>query len=92
MAARLHDIGKIGVPDYVLEKPASLTKDELKLVKAHPQIGESIIRSSQNLDLILPGILYHHERYDGAGYPSGLSKDEIPLFARIIAVADAFDA
>lgn len=92
MAARLHDIGKIGVPDCVLEKPASLTEDELKLVKTHPQVGVSIIRGSQNLDLILPGILYHHERYDGTGYPSGLAQEEIPLFARIIAVADAFDA
>lgn len=91
-ASLLHDVGKIGVPDYVLNKPSTLTGDEMKFVRAHPSIGEAIVRDSHNLDAILPGILYHHERYDGSGYPEGLAGEEIPLLARIIAVADAFDA
>ena len=91
-AGLLHDVGKIGIPDYVLNKPSSLTKEEAEIIRTHPAMGESIIRKSRNLDAVLPAILHHHERYDGKGYPSGLAGKDIPLLARIIGVADAFDA
>ena len=92
MAGLLHDVGKIGIPDYVLNKPSSLSKEEMGIIRTHPALGESIIKNSHNLDAVLPAILYHHERYDGKGYPAGLAGKDIPLLARIIAVADAFDA
>ncbi|MEJ5347431.1 MAG: HD domain-containing phosphohydrolase [Desulfosoma sp.] len=88
----LHDIGKIGMPDEILNKPGALTGEEYEVVKKHPVIGESIIK-----DLGLGAeeraiIRHHHERWDGSGYPDGLAGEEIPLLARIVAVADAFDA
>ena len=92
LASLLHDVGKIGVPDRVLNKPSSLTGEETEVIRTHPAVGEAIVRNSRNLDEILPGILYHHEFYDGQGYPSGLSGEEIPLLARIISVADSYDA
>ena len=92
MAGLLHDVGKIGVPDHVLNKAGRLDKEEMEIIRTHPAVGEAIVRKSYNLEAILPGILYHHEHYDGSGYPEGLSGDNIPLIARIIAVADAFDA
>ena len=91
-AGLLHDVGKIGIPDYVLNKPSSLTKEEAEIIRTHPAMGESIIRNSRSLDAVLPAILHHHERYDGKGYPAGLAGKDIPLLARIIAVADSFDA
>ncbi|HET6454286.1 MAG TPA: diguanylate cyclase [Armatimonadota bacterium] len=91
-AGLLHDVGKIGIPDYVLNKPSSLTKEEAGIIRTHPAMGESIIRKSRNLDAVLPAILHHHERYDGKGYPARLAGKDIPLLARIIGVADAFDA
>lgn len=91
-AALLHDVGKIGVPDSVLNKPGALTDDEMELIRTHSAMGEAIVRNSRNLDDIIPGIVYHHERYDGKGYPHGLSGEDIPLLARIISVADTFDA
>ena len=91
-ASLLHDVGKIGVPDNVLNKPTTLTQDEMELVRMHPAVGEAIVRDSRNLDATLPAILYHHEYYNGKGYPYGLIGDQIPLLARIISVADAFDA
>jgi putative nucleotidyltransferase with HDIG domain len=88
----LHDIGKIGVIEALLEKPAQLDDDEFPPLRLHPEKGVGILAPIGQLRGVLPGILYHHERYDGAGYPAGLKGEEIPLEARIITVADAFDA
>lgn len=88
----LHDIGKIGVPDNVLLKPGRLTQEETAIIQHHPEIGCRILKSLAKLSFTLPGVLHHHERWDGKGYPHGLKGEEIPLMARILAVADAFDA
>jgi HD-GYP domain-containing protein (c-di-GMP phosphodiesterase class II) len=92
IAGIVHDVGKIGVPESVLCKPGRLTDDEFERIKQHPEIGFRILEGIPGLQDILPGVLHHHERYDGRGYPHGLAGDEIPLLARIIAVADTFDA
>lgn len=92
IAALLHDIGKIGMPDAILTNPGELSTEQRDIVRSHPSVGEKIVRQVPQLQRILPGILYHHERYDGKGYPSGLSGEKIPLIARIVCVADAFDA
>ena len=91
-AARLHDIGKIGVPDALLFQASPLTADDIKWVQAHVRIGVEILASISTLDGVLPGVRSHHERWDGSGYPEGLKGAAIPLAARIIAVADTFDA
>jgi hypothetical protein len=88
----LHDVGKIGVPEAVLCKPGRLTDDEFEAIKRHPQIGYDILKDIPSLEDILPGVLHHHERYDGRGYPHGLAGEDIPFMARIIGVADTFDA
>lgn len=90
IAGLLHDVGKIGVPDSVLNKEGRLTKDEFDIMKTHPVLGYNILANVEELKDILPYVLYHHERPDGTGYPNGLRKDEIPLGARIIGVVDAF--
>ena len=92
MAALLHDIGKIGVPDSVLLKPGRLSDEEFAVMATHPDTGARILASVKTLAGILPGIRHHHERHDGKGYPDGLAGDRIPLSARIIALADAYDA
>ncbi len=92
LAAKLHDIGKIGVPDLILNKPGALTEEEFDVVKQHPVIGERILAPIIRNINILASIRSHHERIDGRGYPDGLSKDGIPLLARVLAVADCFDA
>ena len=92
IAALLHDIGKLGIPDRILKKADGLDEREWEAIKDHPVIGVDILRHSQHFGPILPIILHHHERYDGGGYPSGLKGDQIPLEARILAVADAYDA
>jgi hypothetical protein len=92
VAGILHDVGKIGMPDNVLLKPDSLTVEEFAVIKQHPEIGYRIIEQLGKLHFTLPGILYHHERWDGTGYPHGLGGEDIPLMARILAVADSFDA
>ena len=92
MAGLLHDIGKIGVPDEVLLKPGKLTDEEFALIKRHPTIGHSIMKHVPQLQYVLPGVLHHHESLNGRGYPFGLKGDEIPLEARILAVADSYDA
>ncbi|MDO8587493.1 MAG: diguanylate cyclase [Armatimonadota bacterium] len=92
IAALLHDVGKIGMPDTILKNPGALSAEQRQIVRDHPSVGESIVKQVPQLQKILPGILYHHERYDGAGYPCGLLGDHIPLLARIICVADSFDA
>lgn len=90
--ALLHDIGKINIPDSILNKPAELTDKEMDVVKTHTTNGASILKDFNSVPCIIEGAKYHHERYDGSGYPEGLSGDKIPLVARIIGVADAFDA
>jgi len=92
MTGTLHDVGKIGVPDHVLHKDGKLTDEEFEMVKLHPELGEKIVSQIATLGDTLPGIRHHHERYDGGGYPDGLAGDDIPLIARILAVADTFDA
>ena len=92
ISALLHDVGKIGVDDRVLKKPGKLTDEEFDLMKQHPSKGANIMRPVAQLKDMLPGIELHHERMDGGGYPYGLAGDEIPMMARIIAVADTFDA
>jgi len=91
-AALLHDIGKIGVSDRLLKKSAALTPDEWDLVRAHPNLGVSIIKHIDSLRGCLAAVQYHHENYDGTGYPAGLNGENIPLDARIMAIADAYDA
>ena len=91
-AGTLHDVGKLGVPTAVLQKAGKLTDDEFDAIKTHPVRGHEIVREIEFLDEALEGIYHHHERIDGRGYPTGLSGAEIPEFARIIAVADAFDS
>ncbi len=88
----LHDVGKIGVPDEVINKPSKLTEEEFDLIKRHPVIGNSILGSIKERPKLATGARWHHERYDGKGYPDGISGEQIPEEARIIAVADAYDA
>lgn len=92
LAGLLHDIGKIGVSEAVLRKRGRLTDEEMAVIQAHPRIGASILSEIRQMDEIMPGVLGHHERVDGRGYPQGLKGDDIPLIARIISLADAFDA
>ncbi|HOT01304.1 MAG TPA: HD-GYP domain-containing protein, partial [Acidobacteriota bacterium] len=92
IAALLHDVGKIGISDSILQKPGILTEAEYAVMKQHPELGGNIMSQIQQLKHIIPGMRYHHESLDGSGYPRGLKGDEIPLAARIIGVADAFDA
>lgn len=89
--ALMHDIGKIGIPDSILKKADKLTKEEMDIVKTHPRIGGDILKECTALEGISEGAQYHHERYDGTGYCQGLKGEEIPLIARIIGVADAYD-
>ena len=91
-AALLHDIGKIGIPDKVLNKKGKLSEEDWKTIKAHPKLGATIIRNIPHLVPCVNSILYHHERWDGDGYPEGLKGEEIPIEARILAIADSFEA
>ncbi len=88
----LHDIGKIGIPDVILLKPGPLTDEEWQIMRQHPEIGARIVANVPFLSDVIPIIRGHHERWDGSGYPQGLRGEQIPLLARIFAVADAFDA
>ncbi len=92
IAGLVHDVGKIGVPESVLCKPGPLTEAEFGLIKLHPQIGARILRDIKQMGDLIPGVLHHHERWDGRGYPHGLKGDAIPLFGRLIGLADSFDA
>jgi diguanylate cyclase (GGDEF)-like protein len=92
VAALLHDVGKIAVPEEILEKPSALTSSEWRTVVQHPRIGQVILEQAAALKDAVPIILHHHERYAGHGYPFGLRANEIPLGARIVAIADAYDA
>ncbi len=92
LAGLLHDIGKMGIDESVLRKRSKLTKEEYDLIKEHPSIGSGILGGIKQMKDVVPGILAHHERVDGTGYPNGLAGDKIPLIARIISLADSFDA
>ncbi len=92
MAGLLHDVGKIGVPEAVLQKTGKLTNEEFDQMKKHPEIGARILSDIKQVKDIIPGVLHHHERYDGKGYPHGLSGEAIPVMGRIICLADCFDA
>jgi HD-GYP domain-containing protein (c-di-GMP phosphodiesterase class II) len=91
-AALLHDVGKIGVPDQIINKDGKLTDDEFAFIKKHPVIGNEILSTISESPYLSTGAHYHHERYDGRGYPEGLKGEDIPELARIIGVADAYDA
>lgn len=92
VAALLHDVGKIGIPDALLRKPAKLTADEYNALAQHVVLGDMIVRGLQDVDLIRAGIRHHHERFDGNGHPDGLAGRDIPLIARILSVADTYSA
>ena len=92
IAALLHDIGKIGIPDGILRKPGKLTEEEWQIMKQHPMLGYKILKNIKQLKDVAEIVLHHHERYDGTGYPAGLKGEEIPLGSRIFSVADTIDA
>ena len=92
LGAVLHDIGKVRVPEAILNKPGPLTEDEWAVMRTHPEVGERILRPIQSLQAILPIVRHHHERWDGTGYPDRLAGRAIPLGARIVAVCDAYRA
>lgn len=92
VGAHLHDIGKIGVPDLVLDKPAPLTRSEMELIKLHPVVGDQIVCKAKAFQSVADIVRHHHERMDGQGYPDGLKGAEISQEARIVAIADAVDA
>ena len=92
LGAALHDIGKLAVPEQVLRKPGPLDPDELAQVRSHPEHGARLVSLVRSLRVALPCVLHHHERWDGLGYPAGRKGETIPAAARVLAVADAFDA
>ncbi|UCD36108.1 MAG: HD-GYP domain-containing protein, partial [Nitrospiraceae bacterium] len=92
LAGLLHDIGKIGTYDYLLDKPGRLNNEEFDIVKKHPEQGAAILKDIKQLNDVIPFIQYHHEKLDGNGYPHRLKGDQIPLGARILHVADSFDS
>jgi HD-GYP domain-containing protein (c-di-GMP phosphodiesterase class II) len=92
VAALLHDIGKVGIPDAILRKPSRLDADEYALMKKHPEYGWAVLRILPGFSRAALDILHHHEAFDGKGYPAGLKESEIPIVSRIVSVIDAFDA
>ncbi|HLN81734.1 MAG TPA: HD domain-containing phosphohydrolase, partial [Thermoanaerobaculia bacterium] len=92
LSALLHDVGKIGIDDRILRKPTALTEEEFEIMKSHPVKGAAIMEAIPQLHDVIPGMKYHHERWEGGGYPDGLAGEEIPLQGRIVSVADTFDA
>jgi len=92
IAALLHDIGKVGIPDAILRKPGKLDPDEYALMKKHPEYGWAVLRMLPGFERVALDILHHHESFDGKGYPAGLKGNEIPVVSRIVCVIDAFDA
>jgi len=91
-SALLHDIGKIGIPDIILNKQTKLTDEEYAIIKSHPETGAAILKYIKSFKDLVPAVYHHHERFDGEGYPKGVKGAAIPLHARIIAIADTFDA
>jgi HD-GYP domain-containing protein (c-di-GMP phosphodiesterase class II) len=92
ISALLHDVGKIGIDDRILRKPGALSEDEFEVMKGHPEKGAAIMGGVLQLNECIPGMKYHHEKWSGGGYPDGLKGDEIPMQARIVSIADTFDA
>ena len=92
MMGLLHDVGKIGIPNAIINKPSRLTDEEFDIIKTHPIMGEKILKNITEFPKLLIGARWHHERYDGKGYPDGIAGERIPIEARIIAVADSYDA
>lgn len=92
VSALFHDVGKIGVPDHILNKPSRLDEDEFKIMKRHPEMSAEILRGFKIFETAATNAKHHHERFDGRGYPGGLKGDEVPLYSRIILIADTFDA
>jgi HD-GYP domain-containing protein (c-di-GMP phosphodiesterase class II) len=92
VSALLHDVGKIGIDDRILRKPGALSEDEFEVMKQHPAKGAAIMSGVAQLIDIIPGMKYHHEKWSGGGYPDGLEGEQIPMQARIVAIADTFDA
>jgi putative nucleotidyltransferase with HDIG domain len=92
LSALLHDVGKIGIDDRILRKPTALTEEEFEIMKSHPVKGAMIMEAIPQLRDVIPGMKHHHERWEGGGYPEGLRGEDIPLQARIVSVADTFDA
>lgn len=92
VAALLHDIGKIGISDAILNKPAKLTAEEYEVMKKHPEFGWAVLRQVPGMERASLMILHHHENFDGTGYPGGLKGEEVPMGSRIVSVIDAFDA
>jgi putative nucleotidyltransferase with HDIG domain len=92
LSALLHDVGKIGIDDRIIRKPTALTEEEFEIMKSHPVKGAAIMDAIPELHDVIPGMKHHHERWEGGGYPDGLTGEEIPLQARIVSVADTFDA
>lgn len=92
IASLLHDIGTVSIPTNILNKPGPLNVEETKIIQAHPELAEMLFKNAPQLDSVLPAILYHHERYDGSGYPNGLKGGEIPYLARILSVVEAYAA
>ncbi|MCD6321665.1 MAG: HD domain-containing protein, partial [Clostridiales bacterium] len=92
IAALLHDIGKLGVSETILDKPDKLTDEEFGIIRNHPVMGEEIIKDIPHFSMVKSVVRHHHEKWDGTGYPDGLSKDAIPFAARIVAIADVWDA
>lgn len=88
----IHDVGKIKIPEYILTKPGKLTAEEFSIMKGHAEQGAAMLAAVEGADFIVPIMRHHHERYDGQGYPSGLSGTSIPLLSRMLAVCDSFDA
>ena len=92
VSSLMHDLGKIGINDEILQKPGKLSDEEFEVMKTHTVLGANIVAPIRQMKRIIPGMRWHHERMNGQGYPDGLTGDQIPLMARIIAVADTFDA
>ncbi len=92
LAAALHDVGKLSVPERILRKPGPLDDTERAEIRRHPEEGARMVARHRSLQLVVPGVLYHHESWDGSGYPVGLEGEAIPAEARLLAVVDAFDA
>jgi HD-GYP domain-containing protein (c-di-GMP phosphodiesterase class II) len=91
-AGMLHDLGKLVILDNILRKPRQLTEEEFELIRSHPVVGDKILRPLRFLSCEAKAVRHHHERYDGKGYPDGIRGEDIPLIARVVTVADAFDA
>lgn len=92
IASLLHDLGTVSIPSNILNKPGPLNPEETKIIRAHPELAEMLLKKAPQLESVLPAILYHHERYDGSGYPNGLKGEDIPYLARILSVVEAYDA